>query len=74
MDNPTLPNWTFEVEERSAGVYLARGRDQSDRTVECSGTDPDRAIADCREMASRVMPQPAPPNLSTIRTFQTPNG
>ena len=52
---PELPGWAFEVEETSAGVYLATGRDALGRQVQTKGTDPDAVLAEVRGMAANVM-------------------
>lgn len=49
-----LPGWTFLVEERSAGIYVARGSDQSGRSVQSSGTDADALLERFREDASKL--------------------
>jgi len=41
----TLPNWTFDIDEISAGVYELKGRNDLGCTVELSGIDPDDLIA-----------------------------
>jgi hypothetical protein len=42
MADDDLANWTFEIEEVSAGVYNGRGWDTEGRSVEIkSDTDPD---------------------------------
>jgi hypothetical protein len=43
----SLPGWSFEIEERSAGVYRVRGTDLAGRTVEITGTDPDTLLERC---------------------------
>jgi hypothetical protein len=46
--------WSFSVEETSAGVYRARGVDSEGRTVETIGTDPDAALKDCTGAAAEM--------------------
>jgi hypothetical protein len=36
------PNWTFRIEEVSAGIYLAIGTDSAGRRFEKKGVDPDQ--------------------------------
>jgi hypothetical protein len=49
-----LPDWVFEVDEVSAGVFHVRGVDHSGRSVEATGTDPDALLDDCRRSAERM--------------------
>lgn len=49
-----LPGWSFTVEERSVGVYVALGRDESGRSVQRSGTDPDELLDQCRADAHAI--------------------
>ena len=50
-----LPDWQFEVDEVSAGVYKVCGKDKSGRNVEVTGTDPDELLAECKESAARMI-------------------
>jgi len=52
---PDLPGWTFDVDEVSAGVYRAVGVDESGRSVQATGTDPDRLLDECRSAAIDVL-------------------
>ncbi|MCA9599316.1 MAG: hypothetical protein KC776_38680 [Myxococcales bacterium] len=52
LEQPTA--WRFRVEEVSAGVYRASGVDAQGRSVSATGTDPNRALSDCRAYAERV--------------------
>ena len=56
MGERHVDQWSFSVEEVSAGVYRAKGVDDAGRTVECSGTDPDSALAECQRAALSVSP------------------
>ena len=49
-----LPDWLFEVDEISAGVYKVFGKDKSGRSVEATGTDPDELIKKCKNFASQL--------------------
>ena len=53
MDDADLADWTFEVSERSAGVYEGLGSHPSGANVHAVGTDPeellDRLRAEARE-------------------------
>ena len=52
---PELPDWTFDADEVSAGVYKAYGRDLAGRSVELTGFDPDELIERCRQAALEMM-------------------
>jgi hypothetical protein len=52
---PELPEWSFDADEVSAGVYRAVGRDRLGRNVEATGIDPDVLIEDCRRAARELM-------------------
>ena len=54
-------DWSFSVEEVSAGVYLAKGVDKAGRSVEVTGTDPGAALDECKKSAAEVG-DPPPPN------------
>jgi len=41
---PELPDWSFDADEASVGVYRAFGRDRAGRNVEASGFDPEALI------------------------------
>ena len=53
-DYPDLPNWTFNVDEVSAGLYEVTGRDKQGHIVSATGTDVDRVMEKCRQDASRL--------------------
>lgn len=52
-----LSDWTFQADEVSAGVYKVRGHDTPGRSVERTGTDPDKLLEQCRADALRMMRQ-----------------
>jgi hypothetical protein len=52
---PELPDWSFDADEVSAGVYRAFGRDGAGRFVEASGLDTDALIEKCRQAALEIM-------------------
>ncbi len=52
---PELPDWFFDADEVSAGVYRAFGRDRTGRNVEVSGLDPEVLIENCRQAALQMM-------------------
>lgn len=39
-----LPDWEFQIDEKSAGAYELVGAHPSEPTVACVGTDPDYLI------------------------------
>ncbi|MCG8553902.1 MAG: hypothetical protein MJD61_01225 [Proteobacteria bacterium] len=49
-----LPDWRFEVEEASAGVFEVRGVDAQGRRVGAKGTDPDELLLDAKRAAHEV--------------------
>lgn len=52
---PELPDWSFDADEISAGVYRAFGYDLGGRNVEATGIDPDALIEKCRRAALDMM-------------------
>jgi hypothetical protein len=50
-----LPGWSFEVTERSAGVYHATGTDAVGHQVQSTGTDSDALLDECRGMAAKIV-------------------
>lgn len=46
-----LPGWLFEVDEVSAGVYKATGKDELGRNIEITGIEPNELIEKCKEAA-----------------------
>lgn len=53
----SLAGWTFHVEEVSAGVFRVTGVDNSGRTLQLEGTDPDTLLEQCKRDALRVSRQ-----------------
>ena len=51
---PELAGWSFEVRERSAGVYEATGSDSVGHRVQSTGTDGEALLHECREMAAKI--------------------
>ena len=49
-----LPDWEFQIEETSAGVYRVTGRSESGHRLERVGTDPDDLLDSCRITASAM--------------------
>jgi len=52
---PDLPEWSFDANEVSPGVYRAFGHDRTGRNVEASGVDPEALIEKCRQAAVEIM-------------------
>lgn len=50
-----LPDWVFDADEISAGVYKAFGMSSKKRSVEKTGTDPEMLIQQCRQAAIEIM-------------------
>ncbi len=49
-----LPEWSWELEEVSAGWYRFRGRDRTGRTVECMGAEVFALVAEAHQAARRL--------------------
>lgn len=49
-----LPNWCFDVDEVSAGVYKAYGSDKLGRSVEFTGADLDLLLKKCKNAAVEI--------------------
>jgi hypothetical protein len=49
-----LPEWSFEIDEVSAGVYEVTASDNRGRRFSSKGTDPDALLESCREQAMRL--------------------
>jgi hypothetical protein len=64
---PDLPDWSFDADEISPGVYRAFGSDQTGRNVEASGLDPEALIEKCRQAALEIMAESREPT-DTSRT------
>jgi hypothetical protein len=52
---PDLPDWTFDIDEVSAGVYRGTGRDTAGRSVSATGPDPEQLIERLRRDAAGIM-------------------
>ena len=55
-----LPNWEFDLDEVSAGVYEVIGRSKSGLSVKSKGIDVDTVTNECRIEASRLEPKSRP--------------
>lgn len=50
----SLPNWSFWLDEVSAGVYRVRAVHEHGCSLEISGTDPDKLMERAEEDARRM--------------------
>jgi hypothetical protein len=50
-----LPDWSFAIDEVSAGVYRVVGRDLAGRTVEATGPRLKVVIEKCMQAAIQMM-------------------
>lgn len=57
---PELPDWVFEIEEVSAGVYQVLARNNVGQQVEEKGIDVIRMIETCREQARNIQLKGSP--------------
>ena len=55
ISDGNLENWSFTIDEVSAGVYRVYGSDPSGRSVEADGTDPDALLEQCRVAAAEMV-------------------
>jgi hypothetical protein len=53
-----LSDWSFAIDEVSAGVYRVVGRDLAGRTVEATGPRLKVQIEKCMQAASQMMADP----------------
>jgi hypothetical protein len=54
---PELPDWSFEIEELSAGGYRVTATAKSGRTFEAKGTDREALLAECRQEVAALSEQ-----------------
>jgi len=52
---PELPDWSFDADEASVGLYRAFGHDRAGRNVEAIGLNPDALIEKCKQAALQVV-------------------
>jgi hypothetical protein len=55
MELNELDGWSFDVDEISAGVYRALGKDRAGRSVEFVGVDPEELLERCRVAAKEIV-------------------
>lgn len=51
---PELPEWDFELDEVSAGVYKVVGTDKSGHVVSATGMDLEELIERCKKDALEI--------------------
>jgi hypothetical protein len=54
-----FPDWTFEVDEQSAGVYKVVAVDSTGRRTELIGTDYDALLRDAQRVARESSRRPS---------------
>lgn len=52
-----LPNWTFQIDETSAGVYKLIARHALGCSIELTGADPDRILDEAKRSANEIEDQ-----------------
>lgn len=57
---PDLPDWSFEMDEVSAGVYEIIGKDKYGHQIRSQGTDLDILVWECRTWALELITKPLP--------------
>ena len=50
----TLPDWTFEIDEVSAGLYELHGAHLSGASINLTGADPDKLIETAKDGANSM--------------------
>jgi hypothetical protein len=63
---PELPDWAFEADEVSPGVYRGFGRDRAGRNVEAFCLDSEALIRKCRQAAFEIMAERQKPDDSSL--------
>jgi hypothetical protein len=53
LEYKELPGWHFFVDEISAGVYRAWGKDSLGHNIEVTGIDPDLLLERCKAYAGQ---------------------
>jgi hypothetical protein len=57
LDVDELPNWTFVLDEVSAGIYRVQAEHPSGPRVDLTGTDPQQIIEAAKASASSIAQQ-----------------
>jgi hypothetical protein len=65
----TVPDWTFEIDEISAGVYELHGTHLSGASINLTGANLDNLIENAKEEATSMQM-----DLNGLRNFPTSNG
>ena len=52
---PDLPDWVYEIDEVSAGVYEVVAKDKSGHEISRSGIDVAAIIEDCKRQAAALL-------------------
>ena len=55
LEYKELPGWHFFVDEISAGVYRAWGKDSIGHNIEITGIDPESLLARCKDYAQQFI-------------------
>jgi hypothetical protein len=50
----TLPNWTFNINEVSSGVYKLSGQHKLGCNIELTGVDPEKLIEEAKTSAEKM--------------------
>ena len=54
MATPNLPNWTYQIKQIAAGLYVLQGVDKRGHLLNSVGTDLDRLEEDFFEAAQKI--------------------
>jgi hypothetical protein len=49
------PGWKFRMDEVSANVFVVVANDNSGRTIEKTGTDPDALLKECLQAVKQLL-------------------
>ena len=49
---PELPDWAFDIDEKSVGVYEVVAKDRKGHVITRTGADPEQLIDECRKDAT----------------------
>ena len=55
-----LPDWSFDIQEVSAGVYEVTAMDTFGHRVQMKGTDYDALLSECRRAVTDMAARPRP--------------
>jgi hypothetical protein len=54
MNRPNLANWTYQIKQTAAGLYLLHGVDNRGHCVDSVGTDSDMLETDFFETVQKI--------------------